>query len=58
MNDMKQTLTQNTRPQVIGLAKDGRVIYGAAKSTSDTTELYTPCDVDVCNGRLETVDGV
>ncbi len=34
----------------IGLAKDGRVIFGPYKS--DGT-LWQPCDVDVCNGRRE-----
>ena len=33
----------------IGLAKDGRVIYGPFKA--DGT-LWQPCDVDVCNGRM------
>eukprot|EP00347_Sterkiella_histriomuscorum_P020938 403335876 len=32
----------------IGLAKDGRVIYGPYNS--DQT-LWQPCDVDICNGR-------
>lgn len=31
----------------IGIAKDGRIIYGPFKS--DGT-LWQPCDVDVCNG--------
>lgn len=31
----------------IGLAKDGRIIYGPYKT--DGT-LWQPCDVDVCNG--------
>lgn len=34
----------------IGLAKDGRVIYGPYKT--DGT-LWQPCDVDICNGRRE-----
>lgn len=33
----------------IGLAKDGRVIYGPYKA--DGT-LWQPCEVDVCNGRM------
>ena len=33
----------------IGLAKDGRVIYGPYKQ--DGT-LWQPCDVDICNGRM------
>jgi len=32
----------------IGIAKDGRVIYGPFKPNG---ELWQPCDVDVCNGR-------
>jgi hypothetical protein len=32
----------------IGLARDGRVIYGPFKA--DGT-IWQPCDVDVCNGR-------
>eukprot|EP00347_Sterkiella_histriomuscorum_P021481 403333829 len=35
----------------IGIARDGRVIYGPFKST---TELWQPCDVDICNGRYFT----
>ena len=35
--------------RVIGIAKDGRFIYGPFKS--DGTE-WQPCDVDICNGRL------
>ncbi|CDW86032.1 UNKNOWN [Stylonychia lemnae] len=34
--------------QPIGLAKDGRVIYGPFKVDGS---LWRPCDVDVCNGR-------
>jgi hypothetical protein len=33
----------------VGVAKDGRVIYGPYKA--DGT-LWQPCDVDVCNGRM------
>ena len=32
---------------VIGLAKDGRVIYGPNKSSGVP---YEPCDIDACNG--------
>ncbi len=32
----------------IGIAKDGRIIYGPYKSDGTT---WQPCDVDVCNGR-------
>ena len=35
--------------EVIGMAKDGRAIYGPYKA--DGT-LWKPCDVDVCNGRV------
>ena len=34
----------------IGIARDGRIIYGPFKS--DGT-LWQPCDVDVCNGRRD-----
>jgi hypothetical protein len=32
----------------IGLARDGKVIYGPYNSNG---ELWNPCDVDMCNGR-------
>lgn len=32
----------------IGLAKDGKVIYGPYRADG---ELWNPCDVDMCNGR-------
>ncbi|CDW90076.1 UNKNOWN [Stylonychia lemnae] len=32
----------------IGLAKDGRVIYGPYRQDR---QLWQPCDVDICNGR-------
>ena len=35
----------------IGIAKDGRVIYGPYRTDG---VLWQPCDVDVCNGRLES----
>jgi len=31
----------------IGLAKDGRIIYGPFKADGS---VWQPCDVDVCNG--------
>ncbi len=34
----------------IGIARDGRVIYGPYKSNGF---LWQPCDVDICNGRKE-----
>lgn len=34
----------------VGIAKDGRIIYGPFKT--DGT-LWQPCDVDVCNGRRD-----
>ena len=33
----------------IGLALDGHVIYGPY---SNSGSLWSPCDVDICNGRL------
>jgi len=33
----------------IGLAKDGRVIYGPFRIDGTTWES---CDVDICNGRM------
>lgn len=38
-----QTLTP------IGIAKDGRIIYGPFRSDG---MLWQPCDVDACNGRM------
>ncbi|CDW79421.1 UNKNOWN [Stylonychia lemnae] len=35
----------------IGIARDGRVIYGPFRSDGD---LWQPCDVDICNGRYFT----
>ena len=32
----------------IGIAKDGRLIYGPYNSNG---KLWQPCDVDICNGR-------
>eukprot|EP00347_Sterkiella_histriomuscorum_P013676 403363796 len=37
----------------IGIAKDGHVIYGPYNSNQ---QLWQPCDVDVCNGRIFTTD--
>ena len=42
--------------EVVGVAKDGHVIYGAVKSGShsDLSEvLFSPCDLDGCNGKSE-----
>ncbi|CDW75005.1 UNKNOWN [Stylonychia lemnae] len=36
---------------LIGIARDGRVIYGPFKSPGS---FWQPCDVDVCNGRYFT----
>ena len=46
-----QKLTNNVFRTIkpIGIAKDGRVIYGPY--TKDG-KLWQPCDVDVCNGRF------
>lgn len=42
---------------MIGLAKDGRVIYGPKLVDSKGAKtLVTTCDVDVCNGKIETVN--
>lgn len=32
----------------IGIALDGHIIYGPFK---DSTSLWQPCDVDICNGK-------
>ena len=32
----------------VGLARDGRIIYGPYKPDG---KLWQPCDVDLCNGR-------
>ncbi|CDW91426.1 UNKNOWN [Stylonychia lemnae] len=45
----KNTPVERRTITPIGLAKDGRVIYGPFKMNGD---LWQPCDVDVCNGRL------
>lgn len=34
---------------VIGMAKDGRLIYGPYKTGAVT---WDHCDVDICNGRM------
>jgi len=44
--------------KVVGVAKDGHVIYGAVKSgsiSSQNAELYTACELDGCNGVITTV---
>ena len=38
--------------KVIGVAKDGRLIYGPYNAQG---QLWQPCDVDACNGRY--IDG-
>lgn len=35
--------------EYLGIAKDGRVIYGPRKDT-DTTRQFSPCELDICNG--------
>ena len=43
--------------KVVGVAKDGHVIYGAVKSGSisnQNAELYTACELDGCNGLITT----
>lgn len=53
MDDVLKAVPQD----VIGLAKDGRVIYGPMK-IGQTNVAYSPCDIDACNGLVETVDNV
>ena len=50
---MRKAIEQNSEPFVVGIAKDGRVIYGGKKKGSD--EFYSECELDVCNGRYEDV---
>ena len=47
---MDQAVAQ-VKSTVIGLAKDGRVIYGPLKSNDGA--FFTACDLDACNGRRE-----
>ena len=43
---------------LVGIGKDGRVIYGPIKSTSGTTDtLYDECDLDICNGMISENTG-
>lgn len=42
----------NDRLKVVGMARDGRIIYGPYNADGKT---WDDCDVDVCNGL--TVDG-
>jgi len=39
----------------MGISKDGRVIYGPKKPGSGN--LYSACELDVCNGKLVKPDG-
>ena len=41
--------------KVVGLAKDGHIIWGPYKKSGSSYKLIDPCDVDVCNGM--EVDG-
>jgi len=43
---------------VVGIAKDGWVIYGPIKKGKNPSdvELYSACDVDICNGRKDVSD--
>ncbi|CDW74997.1 UNKNOWN [Stylonychia lemnae] len=45
----KMTLATQRTFLPIGLAKDGRIIYGPYKENGN---LWQPCEVDICNGRL------
>ena len=55
-SDVRTHATSHTPAQArtltpIGLAKDGRVIYGPFTASG---LLWQPCDVDVCNGKMFT----
>lgn len=55
---MTNALKSNLKNPILGITKDGRPIYGAVKSyNADTNAIkeYTPCDLDVCNGRIEKI---
>ena len=41
--------------EIVGIAKDGWVIYGPIKNrkSSGDVEYYSACDVDVCNGKRD-----
>ena len=57
-SNMGDAFKQHLDVPVVGISKDGRVIYGPVKSwdsTSNEKTEYTPCDLDVCNGRIITV---
>ena len=57
--NMKNAFLSNRNIKVVGIAKDGRVIYGPVKTYDKLTETYTeytPCLLDVCNGRIEEVN--
>lgn len=44
----------------MGISKDGRVIYGPVKEFDKETDKmtqFTPCDLDVCNGRIDDKSG-
>ena len=55
MTDIGSAFQSNLDVPVVGISKDGRVIYGPVKEwdhiTNEKTE-YTPCDLDVCNGKI------
>ena len=47
---IEQSMTPNLRRLIpIGIARDGHLIYGPYNNEGD---LWRPCDVDVCNGRI------
>ena len=57
--NMKSSFESNRNIKVVGIAKDGRVIYGPVKSYDAVSDVYTeysPCMLDVCNGRIEEVN--
>lgn len=37
------------KTKYVGIAKDGRVIYGPRKET-DSSKEFSPCELDICNG--------
>ena len=49
----------NLSTELVGIAKDGRVIYGPIKSgdTALDAVLYSACDLDICNGLQSSVVG-
>ena len=40
---------------LVGIAKDGRVIYGPRYVDGTVDRTYSPCELDICNGLVNTV---